>query len=165
MKKFFSIILLSVFFISCNKYEDGPSISFRSPEKRLTGQWEIKAILFNDLDISLGYFSSKLESYPFSIYSDWSREYFIGISHTNGEIIAKSKLQINDKKNRLTFSLIPEPPYEIISNDIFCTIPALSTINEWKILRLKNDELWISTDFDTNNYELRFTLIADFNDY
>ena len=99
MKKNISVFaLIIVLFASCNKYEDGPSVSFRSAEKRLTGKWGISQILFNDKDISLGYFSSGLEVYPFNIYSDWSRDFFISISHTDGNLIAKSDLTLNDKK-------------------------------------------------------------------
>jgi len=165
MKKYLSVFFLIIVLFSCNKYEDGPSVSFRSAEKRLTGKWEISKILFNDKDISEGYFASNLEIFPFSIYSDWSGDYFISISHTDGNLIAKSDLTLNDKKTRITFALVPLPPYESISNDIFCTIPIFKDTTEWKILRLKNDELWIATDFEANNFELRFNLLADYSDY
>ncbi len=165
MKKILFFTILSIAIVSCNKYEDGPSISFRSAEKRLTGKWEISKILFNEKDISLGYFSSNLNSFPFSIYSDWSKDYFIGISHTDGNIIAKSDLILNDKKTTITFALVPQAPYESYSNEIFCTIPVFKDTTEWKILRLKNEELWIATDFESNNYELHFDLLADFSDY
>ena len=65
----------------------------------------------------------------------------------------------------MTFALLPLPSYESILKNIFCTIPILQDTTEWKILRLKNKELWISTDFDTNNYEIHFYLIADYSDY
>lgn len=107
MKKYLSIFFLIIVSVSCNKYEDGPSVSFRSAEKRLTGKWEISKILFNEKDISLGYFASNLEVFPFSIYSDWSGDYFISISHTDGNLIAKSDLILNDKKTRITFALVP----------------------------------------------------------
>lgn len=165
MKKFLSVFFLIIVCASCNKYEDGPSVSFRSAEKRLTGKWEISKILFNEKDISQGYFASNLEIFPFSIYSDWSGDYFISISHTDGNLISKSDLTINDKKTRITFALVPLAPYESISNDIFCTIPILKDTTGWKILRLKNDELWIATDFEANNFELRFNLLADYSDY
>lgn len=32
---------ISVVFISCGKYEEGPSISLRTKKARLTGVWEI----------------------------------------------------------------------------------------------------------------------------
>lgn len=165
MKSLLSVLLLSLLFSSCQKYEEGPAISFRSAEKRLTGKWEVTQILFNEKDISTGYFASKLESYPFSIYRDWGGDYFISISNTNGDLIAKSDLVMNDKKTKITFALIALPPYESISNDIFCTIPVLRDTLDWKILRLKNDELRITTDLDSNNYEIHFDLIADYTDF
>lgn len=165
MKNFTLLVLLSAFLISCNKYEDGPSISFQSAEKRLTGKWEVTQILFNEKDISAGYFSSNLNDFPVNIYSDWSKDYFIGISHTNGDVIAKSDLVLNKNKTTVTFGLMTQPSYESLAGEIFSIIPALHDTDEWKILRLKNDELWISTDFDTNTYELHFNLLADFSDY
>ena len=65
----------------------------------------------------------------------------------------------------MTFGLIPEDTYKSISMDVFTIIPPLSDNNNWTILRLKNNEFWIRTDFETNNFEIHFDLIADFNDY
>ncbi len=165
MRKYITIATLVMLMASCNKYEDGPSFSLRSAKNRLTGQWKLSKIIFNDKDISQGYFSSNLESFPFSIYTDWSRDYFIGISYTDGNIIAKSDLELNRQNTKMTFALKPQAPYESVSTDIFCTIPALHDTTEWKILRLKNDELWIKTDFENNNYEIHFDLLADLIDY
>ena len=165
MKNLSLLVFISTILISCNKYEDGPSVSFRSAEKRLTGKWEVSQILFNEKDISAGYFSSNLNDFPVNIYSDWSKDYFIGISHTNGDVIAKSDLVLNKNKTAITFGLLEQPSYESDAGEIFCIIPPLRDIIEWKILRLKNDELWITTNFDTNNFELHFNLLADFSDY
>ncbi|HOY31777.1 MAG TPA: hypothetical protein PKW80_07850 [Bacteroidales bacterium] len=165
MKSVLLPVLLAIVFNSCNKYEDGPAVSLRSAEKRLTGKWEVTDILFDEKNISTGFFSSHLELYPFSIYSDWGGDYFISISHTDGNLIANSDLILNEKKDKITFAMLPLAPYESISTDIFCTVPVLSKSTEWKILRLKNDELWISTDFSAGNYELHFKLLADYTDY
>ncbi|MPM02552.1 hypothetical protein SDC9_48801 [bioreactor metagenome] len=51
-----SIFVLALIMFSvagCGKYEDGPWISFRSPEKRLCGtKWEIESVKKNDIDIT-----------------------------------------------------------------------------------------------------------------
>jgi hypothetical protein len=165
MKKLLFILAIPLLLASCNKYEDGPAISFRSAEKRLCGKWRVSHLLYNEKDITVAYYASHFDLYPFNIYADWSRSYFISITHTDGNIIARSALTLNKKKNVMTFGLIPEDTYKSISLDVFTIIPHLSENNNWTILRLKNNEFWIRTDFETNNFEIHFDLIADFNDY
>lgn len=56
MKKHFTIILmisfLSATFISCNKYEDGPSLSLLSAKKRITGTFILEKVIINDNEVS-----------------------------------------------------------------------------------------------------------------
>lgn len=44
---------ISVVFISCGKYEEGPSISLRTKKARLTGVWEISKQMYNGREVSL----------------------------------------------------------------------------------------------------------------
>lgn len=165
MRKLLLILFIPLLLVSCKKYEDGPSISFRSAEKRLAGKWRVSELLYNDKDITVAYYAPHFDLYPINIYSDWSRSYFISITHTDGSVIAKSVMSLNKKKNVMTFGLVPETPYKDIATNIFTVIPPFSTENNWTILRLKNDEFWIRTNFETNNFELHFDLLNDFNDF
>jgi hypothetical protein len=165
MKKLLLLFFISVSLISCKRYEDGPSISFRSAEKRLTGKWKVSQITNDDKDLTANYYSLGLDQFPFNIYSDWNHQNFISITNADGSIVAKSILSLNKKKNVMTFGLIPETVSKSIANNIFSIIPPLAAGNDWKILRLKNDEFWIRTNFDSNNFEIHFDLITDFNDY
>jgi len=157
--------LIPLLFTSCNKYKDGPCISFRSAEKRLTGKWRLSQITYNDKDISVAYYASHYDLFPYNIYSDWSQNLFISITHSDASIIATAPLTLNKKKTIITFGMIAQVPYEAIAKDIFTIIPPLSESNDWQILKLKNDALWIKTNFDANNFELHFDLMTDFNDY
>ena len=165
MKKLLLALFIPILFVSCNKYKDGPALSFRSAEKRLCGKWRLSQLLYNEKDITVAYYAPHFDLYPFNIYSDWSQSYFIVISHSDGSVIAKSVMTLNKKKTILTFGMIPEPVRENVARDIFTIIPPLSEENNWTILRLKNNELWICTNFDTNNFEIHFDLTADYNDY
>lgn len=165
MKKTLILFFITFTFLSCSKYEDGPGISFRSAEKRLSGKWRVSQILYDEKDITVAYYSNKYDLYPFNIFSDWSKSFFISITHPDGSIIAQSPLSLNKKKNVMTFGMQPETSYDKIAKDIFAIIPPLSAENNWNILRLKNDEFWIRTTFETNNFELHFNLLSDFNDY
>lgn len=49
-----------IFFNSCNKYEEGPSISLLSATKRITGTWLLKETVLNDTVINLNDLSSLL---------------------------------------------------------------------------------------------------------
>lgn len=42
------IMLLSLAFDSCTRYENGPAISFRSPASRIVGEWHLTDLLVND---------------------------------------------------------------------------------------------------------------------
>ncbi|MEI6124600.1 MAG: hypothetical protein WCQ95_13360 [Bacteroidota bacterium] len=165
MKKYLLALLLISSFYACNKYEDGPAISFRSAEKRLTGQWQVTTVLFNTTDLSAAFLANHFDLYPFSIYSDWNKQYFIGIAETNGNVIAKSNLNISKHKDRLTFGMLAQESYRTVAAQLFSFIPPLCAENEWQITRLKNDELWIKTRFDTNNFEIKFKLISDYSTY
>jgi hypothetical protein len=165
MKKLILILFLPLLFTSCNKYEDGPSISFRSAEKRLSGKWRLSELLYNDKDITVAYYSSHLDLYPFNIYSDWSKSYFISITNTDGSLIAESEMTLNKKKNVMTFGMTPKDNYRSLAGDIFTIIPPLSDNNNWTILKLKNNEFWIRTNFESNNFEIHFDLLTDFNDF
>jgi hypothetical protein len=165
MKKTLLLFFIPLLFISCKKYEDGPAISLRSAEKRLTGKWRVSSLLYNEKDITVSYYASHFDLYPFNIYSDWSQSYFIAITQSDGSVIAKSVMTLNKKKNIMTFGLTPEDTYKILSRDIFTVIPPLSEENNWTIIKLKNDEFWMRTNFESNNFELHFDLLSDFNDY
>jgi len=165
MKKLLLLSLIPLLFISCKKYEDGPYLSCRSAEKRLTGKWKVSELLYNQKDITVAYYAPQLDLYPFNIYSDWSHSHFIAITHADGSIIAKSPLVLNKKKTVMSFCLVPEDSKDTIVSNIFNLVPPLSAENNWTILRLKNDEFWMRTDYETNNFEIHFDLLTDFNDF
>lgn len=47
------LTLILTMFAACSKYEDGPWISFRSPEKRITSHyWDVESFKKNDIDFT-----------------------------------------------------------------------------------------------------------------
>ena len=50
MKKLFLLLVFTSVLIEACRYKEGPDISFRTPEKRLFGSWEITKFLYGDLD-------------------------------------------------------------------------------------------------------------------
>ena len=47
---FIAIVLAVIFIVSCKKYPDGPLISFRSKEYRITWQWSVVYFSINGYD-------------------------------------------------------------------------------------------------------------------
>lgn len=47
---FILTILFLLPFSGCKKYEEGPLLSFRSPENRIEGRWDIDKLLINEAD-------------------------------------------------------------------------------------------------------------------
>ncbi len=45
-------IIIAAMFVACSKFEDGPSISFRSVCKRFTGKYRVAKITKNDTDLT-----------------------------------------------------------------------------------------------------------------
>lgn len=46
----FVITSVSIFFNSCSKYEEGPGISLRSADARVTGDWKVESYTINGVD-------------------------------------------------------------------------------------------------------------------
>lgn len=46
--KYLPIIAIVIILFSCRKYEDGPGVSLRKPEKRISQVWELKSIIHPD---------------------------------------------------------------------------------------------------------------------
>ncbi len=55
-----ALSFIGIFFNSCNKYEEGPSISLVSATKRITGTWLLKETMLNDTVINLNDLTSLL---------------------------------------------------------------------------------------------------------
>lgn len=51
---YYSFVIILVFFsTSCSKYDEGPTLSFKSPEKRITGKWLLDKYYVNDNLVNL----------------------------------------------------------------------------------------------------------------
>ncbi|MDB4285990.1 lipocalin family protein [bacterium] len=117
--------VLTSILTSCNRYPDGPGISFRSKEERVTNTWQAQLISRNELDETKDY------------------EYMTLNFNSNGtfEWVAK-KIGDNEEKLSTTWELASA------DNQIKLSYNDGSPVNPDKLLyfdisRLKEDELWI----------------------
>ncbi|MCK9611577.1 MAG: hypothetical protein PHR81_04605 [Bacteroidales bacterium] len=165
MKKLAVLFLVSLFCVSCSKYENGPSLTHHSAKKKLTAKWQLSSILLNANDTASDYFSQNLQIYPFNIYADWDKNYYIAISHPDGNLIAKSGLIINKQVTQLNFAMESMELYETLASSLFMHIPFLQQENDWVIKHLTKKELWIYTISGGVKSELHFDMISDYADY
>lgn len=120
------IIILTSF--ACSKYEEGPAISLKSPEKRISGIWLLDKYFVNDMPISLNELGIEI----------WQKEY--NIDGTGIQTISSIGFDPVIEEFEWEF----DPKKENIRERF------KSSNNEWgefsdynKILRLSSEDFWI----------------------
>lgn len=129
--KFASLALLAVTFVlgSCSKYEEGPGLSLRTKKARITGEWKVeKNVDENGEESEPGQFDSNA---ILELTKD--NEAFITV---DGDEVGEGTWEFTDSKESVTMD---------ISVLGFPSEPETS-----RILKLKNDEMWIA-DADEDN--------------
>ncbi|NVO03400.1 MAG: hypothetical protein HXX09_11935 [Bacteroidetes bacterium] len=145
MKKDFFILILAISLFSSCKYEDGPAISFRSFDKRLTGkEWVVENYIIDDCD-SIKLFNDSCGC-SYSFYHPGTSEIELR-TFKNGQQIGRSSVEIQDKK---------------IVKLVACTYcnnkgPLCRFDNSYSLIitRLSDDELWLKTSLDNKNYFIK----------
>lgn len=155
MKKITCLLILSSLIIfSCKKYPDGPTFSFRSPSQRIIGAWKLKAYLVNGTDSI-----NKFSNYTVIPGMDLKDP---GINDTSGYLIRGgvdsnlfvSNIGLYELKNKKTELVLTSTKKVNLMN---LDGPLMSSaIITYKILRLKQDELWLQTDYSGSSYELHY---------
>lgn len=117
-----SILLLTL--ASCGKYEDGPGISFRSVQKRITGDWCSGGIYENGQLMNADHCAVSILLYE------------------NGDIRMESDGDENTGQWELTSD---KKTVEIKSSGV--------VVESWRILRLTNSDFWFEVDQNSDTYE------------
>ncbi|MDD2386769.1 MAG: DUF5004 domain-containing protein [Bacteroidales bacterium] len=125
----FSLILV---FSACTYYEHGPVISFNSAKTRLAGEWELTDVIINDNTDEVLLESEKNTKYVF--IEDGSLIIKNIELKRSSETMINGNWEFNDKKTSI-----------IINIEEDCQISFIDC-QEMTILRLTNDELWISDE-------------------
>jgi len=110
-------------FAGCQKYEDGPLISFVSKEKRISNTWIVEKAYADNVDVTNDY-----DQYELYLASDGTAELNANYTVFGATYVDKTNGTwnfTNDKENILI-------NYSDDSQDA-----------EYKILRLKEKELWL----------------------
>lgn len=164
MKKRFFIIFITiilVFFTGCKKYPEGPNLSFRSAVKRISGVWDVETFYVNDINLTENFKSNKHYTELVIVTEDCLKPSFLDfdiMEINNGSPYLNYSYYwdfTNDKKN-----IICEYANECQSIDTlninFNIDLFIDKIDiEWQILRLTQNELWLKTEYNNNNYLLK----------
>lgn len=123
MKKTFLLFSFLILLFSCNKYEDGPSFSLRTKTHRLANSWTVESVTENGTDIT-------------SDFKTWYPDYLITITKSNTYVLTYKLNSGIEYKETGTWV------YNGDRTHVFFTNSATGGMSDWKILRLKEKELW-----------------------
>ena len=114
-----AIAIMATAVTSCKKYEDGPSLSLRTKKARLCGDWKIEKVLYNGGDSTAVFTAFLGANFGFDIEKDGKYK-ITGASTDDGT------WSLGEDKDDVTFK----------------SSQAGSTDDTYRILKLKNKELW-----------------------
>ena len=134
----FTIIALSIALASCNKYEDGPMISFSSPEKRIVGDYTVNVYYINEEIVSLA--DMGISEYRLVYNADGTGKQYITVNdHTN---ISDLEWEFDEKKETFRERVKGQ-------NDQWS-----SWSNYKTIIRLTKKEFWFIDDNSAEKTEI-----------
>ncbi|NLA23413.1 MAG: hypothetical protein GX879_00445 [Bacteroidales bacterium] len=127
-KTYLIIIMTAILFMACSNFEEGPHFSFRKPEARITGTWELQKILLNDMMCDSLY--QKEADFQFIYNKNYTFEIKLKNDAQNSELLYNGHWSFNPDNNNLNYTLL---------ND--------STISyNYRVTRLTNKEMWLVVD-------------------
>jgi hypothetical protein len=140
------LFIIFLFIISC-RYEDGPTISLRSPEQRLKGYYDVNSFSINDIDSTTYYKDSCGCDLWISPGESKIVNYVCILTACKGEDTWGSFL-LSNKRDKLFISF---------DSTSMGGIGPLSsnTYIEWEIARLTNKNLWIKTNYNGKDYKVK----------
>jgi hypothetical protein len=137
------IILISFLFMcGCKKYDDGPLITFRTPESRIHGVWDVQYLFVNNVDST--YY---LKSNPC-----WTPIEFLEKDEVGDNLISSEQghngcylygnwgFQNDNETLELLFTSQGWPPIGMWGFQ--------TTAINWKINKLTSSDLWIETNYN-----------------
>lgn len=137
-----SALAIVLLLASCNKYTDGPKISLRTKKERLANTWKLEKYLEDDVDKTTD---------AMNLYYNYT-------------------LTIGKKDGHYTMSWRPfnlgdyveSGDWVFVQDDVGVQFtrqsPTPVTTENWKVLRLKEKELW-GQFTDSNNHRVEIHLI------
>lgn len=144
----FLTLILFLFNVACKKYEEGPCISFKSKESRLTGRYNVKYYKINDAD-STSYFNNEENTGTIYIGSDNESEMGPIIDFYFVNCIISGNWAWRDNKRQIR-----------VSHKLYWSLDTVigpiggNNIVIWDILKLTDTELVLETNYNNKKYRL-----------
>jgi hypothetical protein len=126
LKKLLILTSILLAFASCNKYEDGPSVSLLSKKSRLANKWKLETYYLNGQDKTVDY-RGLVQSETLEFFKSGSWQYNEVSNWTWAPGYLHGTWTFQDKKESI----------EMV--DDRAGVPSKT----WTILRLKSKELWM----------------------
>lgn len=124
MKKITTSLVLIILFVSCHKYENGPSFTLLTKKSRVVREWKISETRLNDEPIS---FNANLYNNSYSFEKNY--DYIIsGEANQNQPSEQKGSWEFTLDKSQLVIHLDG-------NSDTF------------QISKLKNNSMWLTREF------------------
>ena len=121
---------------ACNKYEDGPAISFRSKARKIANTWKYENYVVNGVELA-GTPSKQTLKQFWSANGTMNTTYINQVTGIAETVNGNWELLDNNSKIRVT------------QNNVIQGIP--ETVNLYSILKLTNCEMWLrSADLSTD---------------
>ena len=140
VKSLFLIFIFGAINTACTKYDEGPSLSLRSINKRITGTWIIDNILINSIPITEEQLNSQKNERLLIFPDNTGKSVYLIIQD---EVIIDS-LSIDFNWNLSEDKLIYREQRQLGDNLLDWT--------ESKIIKLSNSEFWIQKVEETEMY-------------
>jgi hypothetical protein len=162
INRFLLLVAVSFVAFACSKYDDGPALSFRSAEKRLSGLWEIQSLKIESIDYHSAYMADSV--YLRFVISGTKEQLYIYLveDSKSSSHLSTSALVLGDKNKTLIFGLPDYSMYTNITAPLFELVPAFNTEHTWDVSRLSMYDLWMSTTHNDSLYELEFHKIEPY---
>lgn len=138
MKKYIYVLCfaIAISFTNCSKYKDGPLISLRGKENRLVNSWSYTLVTRNGVNVMEGLVMGSVNYTQSSI--GFNKEGRFSEIYTINTVATQ-------KDGNWSFSKDKQ--------NIILNFDDESEQRNLRILKLKNNELWLEESFDDNTIE------------
>jgi len=151
-----AIIALILISSACRKYEEGPLLNLRSPQKKLVGLWEVVEFKINSIDHITTYKDSINANF---LIADYDGLYVSIVRNSSiSSQLASSTLIMENKNKNMLLNFNAQQSYSI--SYLIREIPVLFEENSWEIIKLSSTEFKIRI-LKQDLYSFRFKTITE----
>lgn len=139
--KYLLFLAALCFLTTCKKYPEGPFISFEPKTLRVEGSWNIEKYLVDDADSTVVKYSSGC-----TILFDATAADLVGHDVLDHCHFDDGHWEFDDHKKTMNIYRVRD---SLPNGPLF-----LSDKQQWRILKLKHEEMHLQTDFNSKRYDI-----------